>query len=157
MKIELQESKDHFFNLDVIVYQYPDLTEGYLHDRNWLSVKLTYCYGDQSWSITDPALLAWEVQDLATFFQSLLDNEQQFPACFITLDNQLEISCTGRSGTALQLVVSNYFVDPPEWLSIEPQSYSKHMLTVEAEVLEKACMELQGALQQYPVRPEVFG
>lgn len=154
--MELCESEDHTFYLDILDYQYPALAEGRFHDRNWLSVALKYRCHHQSWSAIEPALLVWEAHELAFYCVHLAQHQQSFPVVFSTLDQQFEIVSFDRFGSLLRLEVSNYFVDPPAWLNIDSGSYSKHVLMVDSDVLLQAGIQLEQALLGFPVRPEVL-
>lgn len=155
--MELCESEDHTFHLDILDYQYPSLVEGRFHDRNWLSVRFKYRCHQQSWSVTEPALLVWEAHDLAFYCVQLAEQHQpSFPVAFSTVDQQFEMVCLGQFGSFLRLEISNYFINPPAWLDIDSGRYAKHVLMVDSAVLLQAGMQLEQALQGFPVRPEVL-
>lgn len=51
-------------------YQFPEITDE-KWDANWLMIALRVQAPQGSWHTVDPALLTWEVQELADWFEAL--------------------------------------------------------------------------------------
>lgn len=57
--------RDEFsFELLIVGYQFPELAEAE-YDSNWLNVKIVVRHPEGDWSALDPALLTYEVRELA--------------------------------------------------------------------------------------------
>ena len=63
--------RDEFsFELLIVGYQFPELADAE-YDSNWLNVKIIVRHPEGDWSARDPALLTYEVQELAEWLRAV--------------------------------------------------------------------------------------
>jgi hypothetical protein len=68
MKLTLRN--DYSFKLTLMGYQFPSLKDKE-YDSNWLNIKIDVRHPEGDWTAVDPALLTYEVQDVAGWFRHL--------------------------------------------------------------------------------------
>ena len=76
--MELAGKNGDKFELTVIRYQFPHSSTDEW-DPNWLIVRTHATIADHEWTSDDPALLTWEVEELANWLESLGNNHEVNP------------------------------------------------------------------------------
>ena len=69
--MNLLNRKGDEFRLEIIGYQSPDILDSYW-DSNWLNVRMSGNYLSSLWSVQDPCLLTFEVENLAKWLEKLV-------------------------------------------------------------------------------------
>ncbi len=74
----LRGTKNKSFELDIVDYQFPKIKEDY--DSNWLMISIKVKGLGESWKVTDPMLLTFEVAELSQWLEDLIDNKNSSKA-----------------------------------------------------------------------------
>jgi hypothetical protein len=145
--IELKNEHSSF-QLEVIRYQYPDYSNEY--DGNWLMIKVTATKDSLKWSITDPCLLAWEIQEIVEWFNALANNKKMESSWVRFTEPNLWFNYVEIAEEKVR--VSIYFdaeLLPPEW-DKNKDCFIDFELT-KNELLNTVKM-FNDELKKYPVR-----
>src|SRR5262249_16252489 len=64
------ERDQFYFELLIVGYQFPELADA-AYDSNWLNVNIGVKHPEGEWSAVDPALLTYEVNELADWLRAV--------------------------------------------------------------------------------------
>ena len=76
--MNLRNRKGDEFRLEIVRYEFPDITDKYW-DSNWLRIRLSGRSSLGSWSIEDPCLLTFEIDNLAKWLENLISDKISLP------------------------------------------------------------------------------
>ena len=75
--VKFECAENNFVYLKICDYEFPKLDKSAdEYEKNWLQIEVQAKYKDLEWSRTTPALLTWEVQELADWFRELSRNQK---------------------------------------------------------------------------------
>src|SRR6476469_4979347 len=100
--------------LHLTCYQFPEIMNEYW-DANWLMISLRVQAPQGSWHTIDPALLTWEVQELAGWLEALASNQTAIQPIEFT-EPCLAFAVTDQSGDTVNLQVRLAYEFRPAWL-----------------------------------------
>ena len=113
--MELAGKNGDKFEVTVIRYQFPHSSTDEW-DPNWLIVRTHATIADHEWTSDDPALLTWEVEELANWLESLGNNHEVNPLLdFVELNLSFQLLDCSTGTTRLQ--VFRQLESRPPWKS----------------------------------------
>jgi hypothetical protein len=138
------------FNLTIAGYQYPHLAaEPY--DSNWLDISVEIDGAQGRWRSTDPALLTYEVAELADWLETIASGSSQ-PACTF-FEPCLAFQLIERSANqAIVAIALDYGFRPP-WIAHHEGGLTITFTLSDAD-LRAAAADLRAQLERYPQRAE---
>jgi hypothetical protein len=134
--------------LSVIGYQFPaERTAEY--DSNWLNVNLLVSHPRGSWKRTEPALLTYEVERLADWFEQLArgDRETRFQGF---IEPNISFELIGNSEATLRIFFDLEFKPPWAVQDADEEHYLDFPLN--PSELRDAAESLRSELKKYPQR-----
>ena len=147
MKLALRN--DYSFTLTLIGYQFPELKDE-PYDSDWLNVRIDVRHPDGSWSTTDPALLTYEVQELANWFRDLAAGKRTKRNLGF-LEPCLEFDLRQSEGSVETLEVTLAHEFRPPW-STEFEDKFEMTFPLASIDLVEAAESLERELARYPQR-----
>ena len=145
--MRLSNGENTELELRAVGYQFPELATGM--DSNWLMIELLARHPRGSWRRTDPALLTWELVDLATWLEQVALNRGDHEVWFIEPCLSLSATRNEEAGsTHVRIHVSHEFAPP--WAEADEGADLNFELT-EAE-LGAAAASLREQVKRFPQR-----
>ena len=129
-------------------YQFPEIMDE-KWDANWLMISLRVQSPQGSWHTEDPALLTWEVGDLANWFEALA-NKQQEERWLVFLEPCLGFVVTKQTADTVNLQVRLGHEFRPPWL--DSWQKARVTLTLSRDALRLAAESLREELARFPIR-----
>jgi hypothetical protein len=129
-------------------YQFPEIEDDHW-DSNWLMVALRVQSPQGSWHTEDPALLTWEVRDLANWFEALA-NTQQEERELVFLEPCLGFRVTKQTADTVNLQVRLGHEFRPPWF--DSWQKARVTLALSPDDLRLAAESLREELARFPIR-----
>lgn len=132
---------DYSFKLTITGYQFPALKDQE-YDSNWLNIRIDVQHPEGDWKAVDPALLTYEVQELADWFRDLAAGQRdKRSAEFLEPCLELHVESHEDSSEVLKVKLA-YNFRPPWSTSWEDEfeltfPLAKINLVKTAEALER--------------------
>ena len=148
MKFTLRN--DYSFKLTLLGYQFPSL-ENVEYDSNWLNVRIDVQHPDGDWSALDPALLTYEVQELADWFRALAVGQRaEQSISFLEPCLEFHVAFSESFSELLKLKLTHGF--SPPW----SKGFDEFELIFPLATLNlvQAAEDLESQLARYPQRAE---
>ncbi len=144
--------RDQFcFELLIVGYQFPELAEAE-YDSNWLNVKITARHPEGDWSAVDPALLTYEVSELADWLRAAGAGRLETRAmAFLEPCLSFKVRSGIERTDELELELAHEF--RPPWAKDIDQSATMLFPLNEID-LTSAAYSLEHQLANYPQRAE---
>ena len=138
--------------LRAVGYQFPHLHSA-LHDSNWLDIDLRLTRPTDTWHYTDPALLTYELREIATWLLLVVRGRTPKPLWFTEPELSLELTTTPHHRMAVRVYLSHGF--RPPWAPGDPDV--DFFLTVPVRRLSflLASASLLLSLTRFPQRARV--
>jgi hypothetical protein len=133
----------------IVGYQFPEVAEAE-YDSNWLMVKIVVRHPDGDWSAVDPALLTYEVRELADWLRVVGSGSRETrEMAFLEPCLSFRLRSGDKRTDELEIDLAHEF--RPPWAKDIDQSAA--MLFPLSEIdLSSAADALQHELEQYPQR-----
>jgi hypothetical protein len=149
MKLMLRS--DYSFTMSVLGYQFPPL-KTVPYDSNWLNIRINVRHPDGDWTAVDPALLTYEVQELADWFRDLAAGERgKRNIGFLEPCLNFNVELSEDSSEVLKVTLAHEF-RPPWSKNLEDEFQLTFSLgTIN---LVKTAAALERELARYPQRTD---
>ncbi|HEX7330302.1 MAG TPA: hypothetical protein VF290_02310 [Pyrinomonadaceae bacterium] len=140
---------DYSFTLTITGYQFPSLKDKE-YDSNWLNIRIDVQHPEGNWKAVDPALLTYEVQEIADWFRDLAAGRRdKRSAEFLEPGLALHVESNEDSSEVLKVKLA-YGFRPPWSKSWEDEfELTFPLATIN---LVKAAEALERELARYPQR-----
>ena len=147
MKLTLRN--DYSFKLTITGYQFPSLKDKE-HDSNWLNVRIDVRHPDGDWNAVDPALLTYEVQELADWFRDLATGQRDKRSTEF-LEPCLEFHVESNEDSSEVLKIKLAFRFEPPWSTDFDDEFELTFPLAKLNLV-KAAEALERELARYPQR-----
>jgi len=140
------------FELTLVRYQFPNSsTDEY--DANWLIIRTRAAVAGREWTSDDPAMLTWEVEELANWIESLGNNHGVEPQLEF-IEPNLSFRVQDRSPERVRLKVLLGLESRPPWKDWSPPGWRPEgpVLDCSAEDMLAWATNLRGQLRKLPRR-----
>lgn len=140
------------FELDVVGYEFPEITEG--GDSNWLNVRVKGTAQSRSWTATDPCLETGEVAELADWFEAVLAGKERDKKLEF-LEPNLSFELTGRDDDRFRIRVWIEVGSRPSWAKSDLAGECDLYIDLDTTIaeLQAASRSLREQLERWPPRP----
>jgi hypothetical protein len=139
------------FELLIVGYQFPDLAEAE-YDSNWLNVKIVVRHPEGDWSALDPALLTYEVRELADWLCAVACGRRD-PREMAFLEPCLSFMVRSGDEATDELEIELAYEFRPPWAKDVDQS-AVMLFPLNETDLSLAVESLERQLARYPQRAE---
>ncbi len=103
---------DYSFTMSVVGYQFPS-DKNVPYDSNWLNIRIDVRHPGGDWTTVDPALLTYEVQQLADWFRDLAAGKRGDPRIdFLEPCLKFAVELTEESSEELKVTLAHEFRPP---------------------------------------------
>jgi hypothetical protein len=153
--MELRAANGSIFQLDIIGYQFPELHDEEW-DSNWLRIQTSVSVPEGSWSVIEPTLLTYEVNELATWLDAVANgNQSDNSIWFVEPILEFEVAFGEHEEKILRVKLAMELLPPwePRFTEVGGTIYSVDFPIVQAD-LHVAAESLRSQLQRYPQRTE---
>jgi hypothetical protein len=113
--MKLNSSNANSFELKIIGYEFPEIKNDY-YDSNWLMVQIDIVSSQGIWNATFPALLTFEVEQLANWLNSI-DSIKDDPQGCALIEPYLDFQFTTKANGQQFLNVSLGMEMLPNWVT----------------------------------------
>ncbi len=147
----LKNGPEAVFQLEIAGYEFPEAQTGY--DSNWLMIRMTAAMPQGTWTVTDPSLLTYEVEELAAWLDAVAANRETGTALRFTEPN-LSFRTIAREDGTRALRVSFAAECRPPWARPASSGARDAYIEFPKELLDlpAAAASLRAQLAQYPPR-----
>lgn len=147
MKLTLRN--DYSLKLTLMGYQFPSLKDKE-YDSNWLNIRIDVRHPDGDWTAVDPALLTYEVQEIADWFRHLAAGQRdELSIGFLEPCLEFNVEMNEDSSEVLKVKLAHEF-SPPTSTDFDDEFEMSFPL---AKLnLIKAAEDLERELARYPQR-----
>lgn len=139
---------NNLFQLEIVSYQYPETLDD-RYGSNWVVVKGQVETEGDVWEFLDPCLLAWEAQELATWFEALANHSNTTNVLRFIEPN---VSFRSLSNNTLQLILAAEALPPGRRTAMKPGDTVKLQFMVQPAALQQAAQDLRLQLTRFPTR-----
>lgn len=147
MKLTLRS--DYSFTMSVAGYQFPSLTT-IPYDSNWLNIRIDVRHPDGDWTAADPALLTYEVQELADWFRDLATGgRSKRNIDFLEPCLKFDVVWNEDSSEDLNVTLAHWFTPPWSKDLNDKVQLNFPLATIN---LVKAAVDVERELAEYPQR-----
>lgn len=147
-----RENKNKLFQLTIINYQFPKIEKDY-YDSNWLIINIKVKGLRESWGVTDPMLLTFEVKELARWLEDLINNNERSKDLNF-IEPNLRFSKIKNTDDKAHIRVYFELEARPKWAysNIAGKEDLWIDLTPTKNDLKKAIIDLKKQLNKFPIR-----
>lgn len=144
----LKSANGNEFSLEIVNYEFPDETT--VFDGNWLLIKTSIKTKDNIWTVTDPCLETYDIEDIIEWFSTLIQVNE--PEEYLLVFTEPNINFRLNSIKKLTIdfdVLLTHECTPP--FSPDPNEY---ILNMEVSKNEASLWinDLIRQLRKFPVR-----
>ena len=151
--LRLGGKQGQYLELEIIGYEFPAGTQQGLGkvdndwDANWLNVRIRVSDGREAWTRADPALLTWELRELARWLAIVANGRRPEPDAWTGLEPNLQLSITTK--TSVIAYLDQKFRRPGSMPEEEPTAIE---LSPTAAEFSEFVNGLEQALVRFPIR-----
>lgn len=144
----LKSANGNEFSLEIVNYEFPNATD--VFDSNWLLIKTSIKTKDNIWTVTDPCLETYDIEDIIEWFSTLIQVNE--PEEYLLVFTEPNINFRLNSIKKLTIdfdVLLTHECTPP--FSPDPNEY---ILNMEVSKNEASLWinDLIRQLRKFPVR-----
>ena len=147
MKLTLRN--DYSFTLTITGYQFPSLKD-IEYDSNWLNIRIDVQHPDGDWTAHDPALLTYEVQEIANWFRDVAAGRRDKRSAEF-LEPCLEFHFESNEDSSEVLKVKLAYEFRPPWSKSWDDEFELTFPVAKINLV-KAAEALERELARYPQR-----
>lgn len=144
----LKSTNGNEFSLEIVQYEFPDETD--VFDSNWLLIKTSIKTKDNIWTVTDPSLETYDIEDIIEWFSTLIKGNE--PEDYLLVFTEPNI--TFRLNNVNKLTINFDLVLEQECVpsfSLDPDEYILNM-EVSKNTTSLWLNDLLKQLRKFPVR-----
>jgi len=150
--MKLASDDGTILELRAVGYEFPHHHSA-LHDSDWLDIDLRLTRPTATWHYTDPALLTYELREIATWLLLVVRGRTPKRLWFTEPELSLELIATPHNRMVVRVYLSDGF--RPPWASVDPDVDFFLTFPVRRLPFLLASASLRLALTRFPQRARV--
>lgn len=144
----LKSTNGNEFSLDIVNYEFPDETD--VFDGNWLLIKTSIKTKDNIWTVTDPSLETYDIEDIIEWFSILIKGDEPEDSLLVFTEPNI----TFRLNTVNKLTINFDLVLEQECVPSFSPYPDNYILNMEVSKNDASLWitDLIKQLRKFPVR-----